>query len=512
MFVFGGREYNDLKIGVLMEKSTILLVGVVIAASLASAGAFARGGGGGGRGGGGFSGGGARGGLSGGAAYNRSPSMSRAAPSQGMNRSMPSQRPSAGSGQRYSGNRPAQLPSATRPSQRPSAGAGQGYAGNRPSQLPASRPGAGATRPGGGRDLASGIASGGRPSQGQLSDFLNMPADTGTRGAAAARASVSQSPSNIRGGGKTITGPGGGELTAGGVGGARTGPGGTTVGAGRVGVSYTGPGGNTYTRVAGGAAIRGPGGNTVAAGRGAAFVNGQFVGGRAWTAVNGNFTRWTSFTPGWYGRYPGAWWPGKWAIAATAWTPAYWATTGAYCGCTGEGIYYDYADNVTYDNGIVYYGDEPVASAEQYYSQADQLADSGGTTQNQEWLPLGVFAVISEPTQSQSDKTVQLAVNKEGVIRGNLHDALTDKLLTVSGAVDKKTQKVAMKVEGTDVVVETGLYDLTNDEVPILVFFGSEGYQARTLIRLQPPEQERQQPQQSHVSPSARPIAVALGN
>ena len=63
----------------------------------------------------------------------------------------------------------------------------------------------------------------------------------------------------------------------------------------------------------------GPGGNVVTAGRGAAFVNGQFVGGKAWTAVNGAYTRWGAFTPGWYGRYPGAWWPGKWAMAATAW-------------------------------------------------------------------------------------------------------------------------------------------------------------------------------------------------
>ncbi|MFZ1936515.1 MAG: protocadherin, partial [Thermoguttaceae bacterium] len=426
---------------------------------------------GGARAGGGYSGGArAGGGYSGGASFNRSPSMSRAAPSQGM-------------------NRPSQLPSANRPSQRPSTGYGQGNAGNRPSQLPATRPGTGGTRPGG-RDLASGVASRDRPSQGQLRDFLDMPADSSRRGTASSLASPSQLPSNTRGGRQTATGPGGGELTVGGVGGARTGPGGGTVAAGRVGASYTGPGGNTYTKVAGGAAIRGPGGNTVAAGRGAAFANGQFVGGRSWTAVNGNFTRWNSFTPGWYGGYPGAWWPGKWAVAGTAWTAAYWATAGAYCGCTGEGVYYDYADNVKYDNGIVYYGDEPVASAEQYYTQADQIADSGAKPQNQEWLPLGVFAVISEPTQTQSDKTVELAINKEGVIRGNLHDALTDKLVTISGAVDKQTQRAAMKVEGTDVVVETGLYNLTNDEVPVLVFFGSSGHQARTLIRLQQPEEQ----------------------
>ena len=89
-------------------------------------------------------------------------------------------------------------------------------------------------------------------------------------------------------------------------------------------------------RVGGVAGIRGPGGNVVAAGRGAAFVNGQFVGGKAWTAVNGAYTRWGAFTPGWYGRYPGAWWPGKWALAATAWATWGWGTAGSYCGCSGE--------------------------------------------------------------------------------------------------------------------------------------------------------------------------------
>jgi hypothetical protein len=247
--------------------------------------------------------------------------------------------------------------------------------------------------------------------------------------------------------------------------------------------------------VAGGAAIRGPGGNTVAAGRGASFANGQFVGGRSWSAVNGNFTRWNHFTPGWYGRYPGAWWPGRWAVAGTAWAAATWATAGSYCGCSGEGTYYDYGENVTYNQGDVYYGDQPVASAEQYYDEAGQIAASGQEPQNDQWLPLGVFAVIAEPTQTKTDKVVQLAVNKEGVVRGNFQDFVTDKVMSVVGAVDKKTQRVAMKVEDADsLVVETGLYNLTNDEVPVLVHFSADRQEPRTLIRLQQPE--NQEPQQ----------------
>ena len=47
-----------------------------------------------------------------------------------------------------------------------------------------------------------------------------------------------------------------------------------------------------------------------------------------------------------------------------------------------------------------------------------------GSLRTKSGCPLGVFAVIAEPTQTQSDKVVQLAVNKEGVIRGNLQDSL----------------------------------------------------------------------------------------
>lgn len=236
--------------------------------------------------------------------------------------------------------------------------------------------------------------------------------------------------------------------------------------------------------------IRGPGGNVVTAGRGASFVNGQFVSGQAFQAVNGNFTHWNCFSPGWYGRYPGCWWPGKWAVATTAWAAVAWSTAGSYCGCEGDGAYYDYGENVTYEDGMVYADGEPVASDEQYYSQAAEIAQSGETTTDEEWLPLGIFAVITEG-QTNSDKVVQLALNKEGAIRGNLHDITTDSVLQVTGAVNKETQRVAFQIEGkANLVVETGLYNLTNDEVPILIHTGPTTQESRTLIRLKQPEDQ----------------------
>ena len=77
-----------------------------------------------------------------------------------------------------------------------------------------------------------------------------------------------------------------------------------------------------------------------------------------------------------------------------------------------------------------------------------------------------------------------------GRARGAEQDFLTDKVTPVSGAVDKKTQRVAIKLEGNDnVVIETGLYNLTNDEVPVLIHIGKDRQEKRLLVRLQQPQE-----------------------
>ena len=70
------------------------------------------------------------------------------------------------------------------------------------------------------------------------------------------------------------------------------------------------------------------------------------------------------------------------------------------------------------------YEGEPVATEEEYYEQAETIADAGAQTQDEEWLPLGVFAIIAETDQTQTDKVIQLALNREGAIRGNYQDML----------------------------------------------------------------------------------------
>ncbi len=50
---------------------------------------------------------------------------------------------------------------------------------------------------------------------------------------------------------------------------------------------------------------------------------------------------------------------------------------------------------------------------------------------------------------------------------------------------------MAIKLEGNDnFLLETGLYNLTNDEAPALLYLGKDAPQTRTLIRLQQPADE----------------------
>ena len=63
----------------------------------------------------------------------------------------------------------------------------------------------------------------------------------------------------------------------------------------------------------------------------------------------------------------------------------------------------------------------------------------------------------------------------------------------MSGSVDKRTQRVAWSVgSGKGIVVETGLYNLTQDESSALVHFGPTQTQQDLLVRVNQPSQDGQ--------------------
>ena len=153
---------------------------------------------------------------------------------------------------------------------------------------------------------------------------------------------------------------------------------------------------------------------------------------------------------------------------------------------------YDYGATVVYQDNRVYYNGEPVATAEEYAAQALDLAAAGQAArppEQEEWQALGVFALV-QGEEKEANDIFQLAINKEGVIRGNYYNGLSDMSVPIYGSVDKRTQRAAWIIgEKKDVVYETGVGNLAQPETGVLVHFGKERTQQWTLVRLEPPQE-----------------------
>jgi hypothetical protein len=348
------------------------------------------------------------------------------------------------------------------------------------------------------------------PTRSQLNGFLGLPSDEGLHSLSGNRSFTGDNFDVNRG---SVEGPRGGEAAGISV----TGPQGNTVGRGvavgpQGGVATArgfegaggaagfqgaavGPGG----RVAAGGAVRGPNGGEAA--RGIVAGPGGYAAGFARVspsgrytcaaAVRGNYTHWGLYGADWYRRYPGAWLAAGWAVGA-AWNAGTWDDAAAYCGYADTyPMYYDYGNNVTYQNNDVNVNGQNAGTAEQYYNQAASLAEAGAKANapaDGDWLPLGVFA-LTRPDQTKSDVSIQLALNRAGVIRGNYTDTATNQTQPVHGSVAKTTQRVAFTVgDNTTNVVETGLYNLAKDEAPALIHFGKDRTEQWLLVRMKKPD------------------------
>ncbi len=304
------------------------------------------------------------------------------------------------------------------------------------------------------RGGASGFGGGGAgssPSRSQLNGFLGMPSDEGMSHGAAAGAWAGAAYSN-----RNASDFSGGRGAAGGYGASIR---------------------NSYSGAQG-----------VAVGYAAGFSKAS-PSARYGTAiaVRGNFNNYRIYGVGWNTDHPGAWVAAGWG-ANDVWRAATWNSAGAWCGYTSAApMYYDYGNNITYQNNEVYVNGEDSGSSSQYYDQAAALATTGAQAEapsDGDWLPLGVFA-FSKDGADTSNVTIQLAVNKQGIIRGNSTDTSNEKTETVSGSVDKQSQRVAFTIgDNPTTVVETGLYNLTKDEAPALVHFGQDRTEQWLLVRL----------------------------
>ncbi len=134
-----------------------------------------------------------------------------------------------------------------------------------------------------------------------------------------------------------------------------------------------------------------------------------------------------------------------------------------------------------------------MATAEEYYGQAKSIATSAPVVQKtdqEDWLPLGVFGLYQGDSKD-SNMVLQLAMNKKGVLSGTYYNVASNTERPVSGMVDQKSQRAAWTFadgKNTDVIMETGLGNLTEDQAAALVHFGQNKTEQWLMVRQPEPK------------------------
>jgi hypothetical protein len=142
--------------------------------------------------------------------------------------------------------------------------------------------------------------------------------------------------------------------------------------------------------------------------------------------------------------------------------------------------YYDYGYPVDlsadYEND---YG--PSVDGNQY------AEDQAPPSSEDQWLSLGVFAAgRNEAQAAYSDLFVQMAVDKQGDLAGTYYNATTDQTHALDGYVDQKTQEAFWRLSDKPdaPLMSTGIFNLTQDVLPVTVAFSSSNEQNWVLVRV----------------------------
>lgn len=207
------------------------------------------------------------------------------------------------------------------------------------------------------------------------------------------------------------------------------------------------------------------------------------------------------FDNNYWGRYGNndAWrWSAGWNNygAYWAWTPTTWAAVGTFLPYAwATPVTYNYGTNVVYRDNYVYVNDQQAAPAADYYQQANTIASSipqSAEPSNEDWMPLGVFAIAEDDLHHDTGNMLQLAVSKDGIIAGTFYNETTQVNRPVQGTVDKQSQRAAWKFsdgKNQDVVMETAINNLTMDQSTALVHMNADTTQTWNLVRMAAPQQ-----------------------
>ncbi len=207
--------------------------------------------------------------------------------------------------------------------------------------------------------------------------------------------------------------------------------------------------------------------------------------------VRSGFGYYGCFHPAWYTAHPGCWLAAGWA-AGYAWNALSYANLSAYCGLAyADAPDYDYGSSVVYQDNNVYISGQDAGTPETYAQSATTIADQGQTAMppaTDDWKPLGVFALV-QGDEKTSNNIFQLAVNKDGIIRGNYYDGIMDSTTEVYGSIDKRTQRACWTIgKKKDRVFEAGVYNLTQPQCTCLVHLGTQSTSQMMLVRMEQPQ------------------------
>lgn len=141
----------------------------------------------------------------------------------------------------------------------------------------------------------------------------------------------------------------------------------------------------------------------------------------------------------------------------------------------------------------MYYEGDSIATTQEYTEQAYNIANDIPDVEPEEvdWMPLGVFALTEKDSESVEDSTLflQLAISKEGIIAGTFQNTSTGASLEVEGTIDRDSQRAAWGPVGKEwPIMETGIYNLTENECSVLLHFENGDTQQWTMMRLDDPE------------------------
>ncbi len=152
--------------------------------------------------------------------------------------------------------------------------------------------------------------------------------------------------------------------------------------------------------------------------------------------------------------------------------------------------------NVYVDNSAVYVDNSQVATLDEFAVQAQTLAQSVPAEvqpDNVEWLPLGVFAVCQDDGEDSGPEPtifLQLAISREGIIAGSVQNEATGDAFEVEGMIDQDSQRAAWGPVGENwPIMEAGMANLTEDELPALLHFDNGESQQWLLVRLEEPQE-----------------------